>query len=436
MPRVAKKKASKKASKKVTVQVPYTGSGAYKRKNVKGKGSYTGPMEQLGTHFGSKLGRFLGRWTGTGDYTNSKGDTVLAPDPPKMQNYGDSIVISHSEYLGDILSSSVAGAFKVDSYGINPSDSNTFPWLSNVCKPNFQQYKFEQLIFEYRTFSADALNSTNTALGAVFACVNYDYSDPIVSSRTEVENTDWSNSCKPSTSMLIPVECDPKQTGLNSGLLYIINGNNIPANTDAKTYYLGRFMIGSVGTQAANVLLGSLYVHYKVRIYKPVMTLPLSNALIANYYRSGGSGAVPLGTANVASPYDCDSIGLTFTSGSVLTLNKARLQVGQRYVMIWQVTGASTAGLSCPNVTISSNGQGLLIFNGGNDTTINVPASTTITDTQVAKIVYFVVDNINSDLTITWDTAAVLPSAPLISLQIFQVCGLPNPQIGFFNPNA
>ena len=80
--------------------------------------------------------------------------------------------------------------------------------------------------------------------------------------------------------MFIPVECDPKQTGLNNGLLYIINGNNVPTGADPKTYYLGKLFIGTTGLQGTSVNVGSLYVHYKVKLYKPVMTAPASNALV------------------------------------------------------------------------------------------------------------------------------------------------------------
>ena len=264
-----------------------------------------------------------------------------------MVKSGDgSVIITHREYLGDIITSSTPGAFKIQSFGLNPSDTNSFPWLGNLAQPNFQQYKFEQLMFEFRTFSSDALNSTNTALGSVFACINYDYSDPDVASRYEVENTDWSRSCKPSESMLIPVECDPKLTGLNSGLLYIINGNTVPAGADPKTYYLGKMFIGTVGMQGASVNIGSLYVTYRIKLYKPFMTRPLSNALCASLTGTVCTVANPFGTGPYVKAFD--SIGLSI-SGANLVLAQNRLLVGQVYCIVIEHFGDVTANLSRVN---------------------------------------------------------------------------------------
>ena len=41
--------------------------------------------------------------------------------------------------------------------------------------------------------SGDALNPTNTALGSVFSCINYDYNDDEFESRVEIENSDCHN---------------------------------------------------------------------------------------------------------------------------------------------------------------------------------------------------------------------------------------------------
>lgn len=414
-----------------------------KSSNSTGKGAYSvkksgGPLEELAR----ALGRKLGSWTGTGDYVSPdivpENRTVLAPDPPRFDQQKDGVVITHREYLGDIISSATPGAFKVQKFGLNPSDSATFPWMSQIAQPNFQQYKFEQMIFEFRTFSSDALNSTNTALGSVFSCINYDYNDPDVNSRAEVENTDWSNSTKPSNSMLIPVECDPKQTGLNQGLLYVINGNNVPAGADPKTYYMGKLFIGTVGLQGANVNIGSLYVTYKLKLYKPLMSRPLSNALITTFARTGATTGVLWGTANTSNVRNSDSIGVTI-SGNVLTMNKSRLQVGQNFRLLYTVTGGSVAGATPSSVAISSNAIGLNAWSivpggtGFDNAVINSPP-VPATSTLISLEVWFRVLDNNSDVTITL-SGGVYPTGPNIScLQISQMCGIPFEQIGIYQP--
>ncbi len=40
------------------------------------------------------------------------------------------VMISHREYLGDVISSATIGAYSGTSYYINPGNVSTFPWLS------------------------------------------------------------------------------------------------------------------------------------------------------------------------------------------------------------------------------------------------------------------------------------------------------------------
>lgn len=444
------------------------------RRYVRGQGAYTvdnGPWANrgaslgslVGGHYGGPVGRTVGGWLGrrlfhypaklfgSGAYTlkrsaiprrviRGKGtyhvvDSVsqrIAPQVPVFEKgEDDSITICHKEYLGDIITSSTANTFKIQSFGLNPSDMNTFPWVSNIAQPNYQQYKFDGLVFEFKSFSADALNSTNTALGSVFACINYDYSDASLASRYEVENTDWSASCKPSDNMLIPVECKPKQTGMN-GLLYVVNGNMIPVGTDPKTYYLGKLFIGTTGFQGTNVNIGSLYVTYKLRLYKPIMTRPLSNALIASYSRNAPTSAGPLGTSTKANSQSCDSIGLSFTS-TVVTISHERLLVGQKYIFLYQCVGDDTAARVAPALALSSGLTATIDFGANIDQTTLFGPRTTNQDSQIVSMICFTVNSNVADQTITLSGAQV-PANSTAAVYMFQVCGIPLKEIGFFTP--
>jgi hypothetical protein len=63
-------------------------------------------------------------------------------------------------------------AFTNTSFNINPSNALLFPWLSNIAA-NFSEYRFKNLRFCFNSTSANALNSTNTALGQVIMTTNY-----------------------------------------------------------------------------------------------------------------------------------------------------------------------------------------------------------------------------------------------------------------------
>lgn len=429
------------------------------RRIISGKGTYNvnnGPWANkgagvggfIGGHYGGPLGKAVGSWIGrrlfhypaklfgSGSYDMVDGNIQkLAPQVPEFtkMNNDDSVCITHREYLGDIITSNVAGAFKIESFGLNPSETNTFPWLSNIAQPNYQQYRFDGLAFEFRSFSADALNSTNTALGSVFSCINYDYTDADPSSRYEVENTDWSKSSKPSENFIVPVECKKNQTNGN-GLLYIINGNNIPPNTDPKTYYLGKLWIGTTGFQGTNVNIGSLYVTYKIRLYKPLMTKPLSNALICLSARSS-TGSSIYGATELSATSNCDSIGMS-VSGNVLTLSNKRLVIGMRFLVSITWTGGA-AGVAVPTPTVVG-GVGWNYFSdvtAYDNTLDNFPYAASITHTRCGiQFVIEVTSNLQP-LTITM-AGGVLPTSPIVQVNIFQICGLPITTIGKYIPSA
>lgn len=391
---------------------------------------------------GRYLGHKVGKLFGSGAY-GMQGN-ILAPGEqlPKFanDNNDDSICITHREYLGDLITSSTIGAFKIDTFPLNPACVQTYPWLSNIAQPNFQQYKFEGCIFSFQSFSADALNSTNTALGSVFAAINYDFSDADFTTRNQIENSDWSMSCKPSDSMLIPVECAPRQTGMG-GLLYIINDTNVPANADPKTYYLGKLTIGTTGFQAANINIGSLYVTYKVRLYKKIMTPPLSNALMASFCRSGSSaGANVLGTATYVNSPDnsCDSIGVTFPTNNTFRFNSKKLIQGMRFAVNINWIGVSTASVLGPDPTLSTQSGFTTVpgsLNNYQSPYMSTPnAAVTSTVVSLMMIIEVKNDTINND----WEfspTGFVPPASCLTNIHIWQITSNAYSRIGYYDGN-
>ena len=118
--------------------------------------------------------------------------------------------------------------------------------------------------------SADALNSTNTALGQVIMATNYDVNQPLFDSKYEMENTEFSTSVKPSLSAMHPIECARTESTLNE--LYVAAGGNIPPGGTASMYNFGNFQIATNGFQAANVNIGELWVTYEVTLFKPIQT--------------------------------------------------------------------------------------------------------------------------------------------------------------------
>ena len=108
-------------------------------------------------------------------------------------------------------SASTANTFKLDSYMINPTDVNTFPWLNEIARC-YQEWIPHGIVFIYKTMSADALNSVNTALGTVIMATNYNATQPNYASKAEMENSEFSRSIKPSISCEYPPIVTGKQS--------------------------------------------------------------------------------------------------------------------------------------------------------------------------------------------------------------------------------
>jgi len=316
----------------------------------------------IGSGLGGLAGDLLGHISGIGDYKvsyntlarNSKmmlsGDSV-----PAVQNTHSGVRICHREFITDIQSST---SFVNTSFNINPGVEGTFPWLSAVAQ-NFQQYKLHGMIFSFVSTSADALNSTNTALGTVILGTNYNASQPAFLSKSQMENNEFTTSAKPSQNVMHLIECDPRQT-LQEGKFYIRTGS-LPANQDIKTYDVGLFQLATQGSQAV-ATIGELHVSYDIELMKPIDNSATGVGVgYAHYNLSGCSASVPYGTLQTA---DFDNIGMIFPAGAgATTMNFPSTVIpGQQYFvnLDWYGSNQDLAGpsftlLNCSKLTIFNN---------------------------------------------------------------------------------
>ncbi len=213
-----------------------------------------------GANVGRNAGAWLSKVVGSGDYSVSN-NSLVTTGVPEFTKSKRVVSIKHREFLGDITGST---AFSLRSFSLNPGDDTTFPWLSGVASC-FQQYRFKGLLFEFISTSADALNSVNTALGALVMATQYNVNRPNFISKQEMEAYEFSCSTRPSASLLHPIECDPDETPISH--LYVRSGA-VPSGEDARMYDLGKFQIATVGMQAA-ATIGELWVTYDIELIKP-----------------------------------------------------------------------------------------------------------------------------------------------------------------------
>lgn len=378
----------------------------------------------IGTQLGS-YAQHIGRIFGSGDYvTNSEGikenSVLIGGQIPSFSGTASTTRIKHREYLGDILTSSTAGAFSIQSYALNPGIQASFPWLSQVCGSTWQQYRINGMIFEFRSMSANALNSTNTALGSVVMCTDYDSKDAVFTSKQQMENTLYGVSCKPSSSMVHAIECQRSQTAVSE--LYV-RASDVPSGADIRLYDLGRFSIATVGGQAANVNLGELWVSYDITLFKPIEQPPgyLNDMLHYNLAATDATKPLKLDTSvNATQPAFSNFPGTCTISDTALKLPLS-IAVNSVYQVIWFVRGGSTASVVAPTITytgglttdLTGNGfNAVLGYINGTSTGFNAPQTATGTTACVVQVfAYIGGGTLAVPPTLTFSTGGTFPGA-------------------------
>jgi len=239
-----------------------TGQGKYKMTNS-GRNPYTlgGIGAYLGGGIGDLTSALLSKITGMGAY-QVQSNTIDNGTVPTFAMVSNGIEFSYREYVSDVAGST---AFNSTVYAVNPANATLFSWLSAIAG-NFQLYSFKGLVFEFKSTSADALNSTNTALGTVIMGTQYNsYATPFANKR-DMENSEFAVSTKPSCSVLHAVECKPGD--LVQSKYYVSPSGAAAAGSDIRLVDHCNFTIATVGMQAAAVI-GELWVTYHIRLILP-----------------------------------------------------------------------------------------------------------------------------------------------------------------------
>lgn len=360
----AKKKAPKK--KPTVVHKPHqvhahapthssSGVGRSIGEMVGGMIPVAGPIAEKALGWlGDKLEDGIGSLFGFGEYkveNNSlmEGGGNVIPEggrPPQVTNAfkhdGSAVVVRHQEPLGDIITSSNAGEFKLQNFFIQPGLATSFPWLASMAQ-NFQQYRILGMLFEFRSMAADAISGTNIALGTVTMATNYNSSQPNYVSKKDMQNSEYATSTKPSLSVFHPIECSPEVSA--EEVLYIRNGA-VPEADDQRLYDWGNFQIATSGFQGTNVTIGELWVTYEVALIKPKAVSTTGSYILAYHGLSSSGGTVagaPFG-GMIDGPGNTLRVYRPSSSITQISLDRTSgIQLGQRFLVVYYARGASAA---------------------------------------------------------------------------------------------
>lgn len=284
-----KKAAKKKPTRKYEGLLADVGTGV---------GSIFG---KKGSMVGKAAGTLLGNMFGWGDYESTPGvmypiesNTLfgrqLAQQIPLMHS-GDGLTrIAHREFCCDVF---MAGTFETGTRHevISPINGNLFPWLSKIAD-SYSQYKFLGLSFGFRGLASNT--TTTGSLGSVAMATVYDVRSRYFSSKAQMLGNLFSTSCKPTDTMLHPVECDPSKTpslprytrvNLQEAKVLAPYGTGTIARDLGQTHgyenptdFFGTLTYSAVNESLGTsvVKAGELWVTYDIALFKPVIEIPPS----------------------------------------------------------------------------------------------------------------------------------------------------------------
>lgn len=310
----------------------------------------------LGTALGGAAAGLIGKIAGMGDYKVNVNTLVYPDSVPEFQNLGPrATIVRHREFICDIVSpnNGPPTLFNNQTFRIQPGNSQTFPWLSQVAQ-NYEQYRFHGLVFESKTMSGSM--SSTPQLGTVVLATQYNSLSPAFANKQEMENYEFASSVVPSQSVIHPVECDPKQTQCNG--IFNVQTEDF-ATGDLRLYDLGRFNIATIGLPVSNETVSELWVSYEVCLYKPRLVPDSGSNSDHWHFATGITTSAYFGTdAVLVAGSD------NFTSLTTTTIKFDRSFSGNVMVS-YNILGTTGANGRDPAL-IGSNGVSALNLLGGN----------------------------------------------------------------------
>jgi len=317
-------------------------------------GSMWGPAGRI---LGGAAGKLFKTVTGYGEYkvnTNSlitsAGDTL-----PMFKNAHVGTNVRHREYIGDVITSGVIGQFKIDKFVIQPGLLASFPWLAAGAE-NYEEYTLNGMVVEFKSNSYDALASTNTASGTVILTTQYNVYEPDFINKLQMEQYEFTCSCKPSISIVHPVECARLETPTS-----VLRIRNASVQGDLGLYDWGNFYIATVGMQGASTNIGELWLSYDITLIKPKLRassdvgdhwiIPSGNltnmsTTALNYFGRAGTATVPAKTPSSDLGTTISPSGIT-DAFSLDTINFPPSYFGNVAVMVrwYRIDPLSAVGL-------------------------------------------------------------------------------------------
>lgn len=352
---------------------PYRGRGAYSAPKSAARGTEIGRglgsllsispktaafapaasaiLGKIGGWAGDKIGKYMG-W---GSYA-VRSNSLMVPEgqsPAQMHTSGNYVRVCHREFVSDVYAPG-DGTTTFQTFQVNPGNAQVFPWLYQQAMA-YQKYKILGAIWEFKSTTGNFSTAVgaNPNVGEVIMSTNYNCADPPFNSRTAMENTQYCNSAKPSTSFVHIVECDPSLQAQEN--LYVAEGALPRVQMSINE---ANWCQTTLCTQATQIIapvnkyqLGSLYITYDILLIQPIdrSAFSIPTACVWNNAGAGASSQYPFGDTRSLKKNPNNSLNVVFGGfpGDGLNYNTVTLPDAQQgvFLITWNAstTGAAVA---------------------------------------------------------------------------------------------
>jgi len=378
-----------KPRKSTKAIVAFKSRSAYKPRNgstIRGRGAYftvSKPFQRTARNVAGVLGSAAGSYFGNpraganlakqfstilfgkGAYKLARKNSLMYASPvPSVHSSAESVRVRHRECLYDINSSTTT--FSQIRYALNPGMNETFPWLSGIAS-NFQEYRFEGLVFEFKSLCGESISGVNNTLGSVMMATQYNPLDASFINKQQLLNESGAMDAKPSENLIHFVECDPH---LNTLTTLYIRSSGAPAGSDLRLYDLGTTTVATYGSQSiADV--GEIWVSYDVILMKPKITGALALTSLTSHYGSASNPSISFPLQSIQPRFE--GIGLTYAATTSTFTFPQGLQGVFMFNVTWTGTVASTA-VPTINTTLTNAFNSPLCLNGNSPSVQSPPA--------------------------------------------------------------
>jgi len=256
-----------------------------------GAGMLPGPykaLSPLAGKFGGWLGNKIGTIFGLGEYQITQNTLIgEGQSPPMVGSDDDMIIVRHREYLGDVFSADVEGAFKVETYPLQAGLDTVFEWLAPIAA-QYQEWIPNGIIFEFKSNSGEVVAGATNALGQIIMSTDYNaFNTNPFANKAQMQNTVYSTNAKITQSFLHPIECAPRRNVFER---LFVRAGPVPPGQPPQLYDLGTFAIASQGCQGVSQNLGELWVTYEIGLSKASLIQTNANAIQSDYFISNSPG--------------------------------------------------------------------------------------------------------------------------------------------------